>query len=200
MPTLATIHHPVTIDRRAAVRAETTFWKKLQQRRWYSFIGMQKRVARALAPIITVSECSRRDIRREFGIPAEHLRVVPNGIDTDLFRPLPGIDREPGRIIVTNSADMPLKGLTHLLHAVAQILRSRNHIRLVVIGTPREDGAVDALVRALGIGRRDRVHRPDRRRGIRAANTRGPAWRWSPRSTRGSGCRPERRWPVPSRW
>ena len=153
MPTLATIHHPVTIDRRAAVRAETTFWKKLKQRRWYSFIGMQKRVARALAPIITVSECSRRDIRRDFGIPDGHLRVVPNGIDTDLFRPLPGIDREPGRIIVTNSADMPLKGLTHLLHAVAHILRSRNHIRLAVIGTAREDGAVEALVRALGIGR-----------------------------------------------
>ena len=169
MPTLATIHHPVTIDRRAAVRAETTFWKKLKQRRWYSFIGMQKRVARALAPIITVSECSRRDIRREFGIPDAYLRVVPNGIDTDLFRPLPGIDREPGRIIVTNSADMPLKGLTHLLHAVAHILRSRNHIRLVVIGTAREDGDSGGSRARARHRPAHRVHRPDRRRGIRTA-------------------------------
>jgi glycosyltransferase involved in cell wall biosynthesis len=106
-PTVATIHHPLTTDRRWAVRSETSTWKKLQQWRWYSCIGMQKRVVKRLAHLITVSECSRRDIARDFGIPAGRLRVVPNGIDTELFRPLPGVEREPGRLIVTNSADIP---------------------------------------------------------------------------------------------
>ena len=153
-PTVATIHHPITVDRRWAVRAETSIWRKLQQWRWYSCIGMQKRVVKRLGSLVTVSESARRDISREFGIPAGRLRVVPNGIDTDVFRPLPGIAREPGRIIATNSADTPLKGLAHLLAAVAEISQSRNHFKLVVIGEPKKNGAVERLVRELGIAPR----------------------------------------------
>ena len=152
VPMVATIHHPITVDRRYAARAVRPLWRKLQQWRWYSFIGMQKRVARCLYPIITVSGCARGDICREFRVPAANTRVVPNGIDTDLFRPLDGVDREPGRIIVTNSADMPLKGLAHLLHGVAEVLHGRRGpLRLVVIGNPNADGAVIRLVRRLGI-------------------------------------------------
>jgi glycosyltransferase involved in cell wall biosynthesis len=149
--TVATIHHPITVDRRWAVRSEKTTLKKLQRWRWYSCIGMQKRVVKHLGHLVTVSESARRDIVREFGIPAHRLRVVPNGIDTDLFRPLPAIDREPGRLIVTHSADSPLKGLSHLLIAVAKIKPSRKHFKLVVIGAPRPNGEVERRVRELGI-------------------------------------------------
>jgi glycosyltransferase involved in cell wall biosynthesis len=151
-PTVATIHHPITMDRRWAVRSETSVWKKLQRWRWYSCISMQKRVVKRLACLLTVSQSARRDIARDFGIPAGRLRVVPNGIDTDVFQPLPGIEREPGRIIVTNSADMPLKGLTYLLQAVAEVLSARNRLQLVVIGAPQKNGAVERAVRELGIG------------------------------------------------
>jgi glycosyltransferase involved in cell wall biosynthesis len=82
--------------------------------------------------------------------------VAPNGIDTDLFRPLPGIEREPGRIIVTNSADMPLKGLTHLLAAVAAARKKHPRLQLVVIGSPNKNGAVERMVAELGIGPRVR--------------------------------------------
>ena len=34
MPTLVTIHHPITRDRAIAVQAEQRFWKKLKQLRW----------------------------------------------------------------------------------------------------------------------------------------------------------------------
>lgn len=153
LPLVATIHHPATIDRRMAVREQPTVRGKLKQWRWYSFLGMQKRVARRIDPLITVSASAQRDIGLEFGIPHERFRVIPNGIDTDLFRPLPAVPRESGRIIVTNSADMPLKGLTHLLRAVPEILRCRNHIKLAVIGAPRPGGAVERLVRDLDIGR-----------------------------------------------
>ena len=77
--------------------------------------------------------------------------MVPNGIDTELFRPLEGVEREPDRVIVTNSADMPLKGLAHLLRAGAEVLRCRP-LRLVVVGTPNAGGAVTRLVRALELG------------------------------------------------
>ena len=155
VPTIATIHHPITVDRDIAVRTVTSPWKKFKHRRWYSFVGMQKRISRKFSHLITVSECTRRDISREFKIPAGRFRVVPNGINTDLFRPLPGISRKKGRIIVTNSADIPLKGLYYLLQAVAR-LSSEYPIELVVIGRPKKNGGVVKLIRRLGIGDRIR--------------------------------------------
>ena len=150
LPTLATIHHPITVDLDIAIRAERYFWRKLKQLRWYSFIHMQKQVARTLPYILTVSECARRDISRDFTIPLERFRIVPNGINTDLFYPLPHVQRDSHRIIVTNSADTPLKGLIYLLHAIAEI-RRRRPVRLVVIGQPKPNGTIERLVRKLDL-------------------------------------------------
>ncbi|MFP4032627.1 MAG: glycosyltransferase family 4 protein [Desulfococcaceae bacterium] len=150
-PTVATIHHPITVDRDIAVRSVRSPLKKLKHRRWYSFIGMQKRVARRMPAIITVSDRTRRDISQEFRIPEDRFRIVPNGIDTDRFHPLPGVARVPGRIIATTSADTPLKGMYHLLHALAKLRRKRD-LQLVVVGAPRKNGGVVRLVRRLGLG------------------------------------------------
>ena len=150
MPVTATIHHPMTVDRRLAVQAEPTFFKKVKALRWYSFIGMQKRVARRLGKIITVSESSQRDIAREFNIPEQRFAPIPIGIDLDNFRPLDHIQRIPGRIIVTNSADTPLKGLYHLLHALEDLLK-KGKASLTVIGAPKEGGGIERLVKKLGI-------------------------------------------------
>jgi glycosyltransferase involved in cell wall biosynthesis len=148
--TVATIHHPITVDRKEELYAARSWIKKLQIMRWYSFIGMQKRVSRQLTSIITVSESSKRDLLRTFCIPASRFRVVPNGINTDYFYPLPHIKRSENQILVTNSADTPLKGLNYLLHVVASI-RKKRRIKLVVIGMPKNNGYVDHLVRELGI-------------------------------------------------
>ncbi|QTA77874.1 Glycosyltransferase protein, family I [Desulfonema limicola] len=152
IPTIATIHHPITVDRDLAIQSVRSLWKKFKHWRWYSFIGMQKQVARKFSQIITVSECTKEDISREFNIPLQNFRVVPNGINTDLFYPIPEIHREPGRIIVTNSADMPLKGLYYLLQAVADLIKQGRRIKLIVIGTPKENGGIVKLIQKLGIG------------------------------------------------
>lgn len=152
VPTIATIHHPITVDRDIAVKSVRAPWKKLKHMRWYSFIGMQKRVSRRLPGIITVSERAKDDISRDFNVPKKKFSIVPNGINTDVFFPIPEIKREDGRIIVTNSSDTPLKGLYYLLHAVAEIVKKRP-IRLVVVGYPKKKGGIIKLIRKLDIGR-----------------------------------------------
>jgi glycosyltransferase involved in cell wall biosynthesis len=152
VPTIATIHHPITVDRDIAIKASPALWKKMKYMRWYSFVGMQKRVSRNLSRIITVSECAKNDISREFKIPAERFRIVPNGINTDLFYPIPEMEREKDRIIVTNSADTPLKGLSYLLRAVDQVSRNRN-VRLTVVGSPKKNGSIKKLISELDMGR-----------------------------------------------
>ena len=154
-PMVATIHHPITVDREADLKSAPSLIKKIKVRRWYQFIRMQLRVARRISRIITVSECSKKDISRDFRISQEKFRVVPNGINTDFFYPLGGIGRRPHHLLVTNSADMPLKGLKYLLLAVAS-LKKKRPIHLTVIGAPKKEGIIERLVSDLGIG--DVVH------------------------------------------
>ena len=111
---------------------------------------MQKRVAGKLSRIITVSNASKTDISRDFKIPLERFRVIPNGIDTNLFYPIPEIKREKNRLIVTSSAETPLKGLRYLLQAVAAISALRK-IKLVVVGDLRQNGDIETCIRKLGI-------------------------------------------------
>jgi glycosyltransferase involved in cell wall biosynthesis len=151
-PLVATIHHPIMVDRDAELQSVKWWWKKLKVRRWYSFVGMQTKVTKNLSHLITVSERSRQDVARAFAIPAERLRVVPNGIDTDTFRPLPGVKRDENRILTTTSSDVPIKGLRYLLEATASIARKRD-IKVTVIGKPRKDKGVEDLVRELGLDR-----------------------------------------------
>ncbi|MEW6187786.1 MAG: glycosyltransferase family 4 protein [Thermodesulfobacteriota bacterium] len=153
LPVLATIHHPITVDRRLDIEAAPTPWKKLKQVRWYSFVGMQKKVSRKISKVITVSEFAKKDICREFGIPADRFKVVPNGINTDLFYPLPEIEREKNRLIVTNSADMPLKGLDYLLMAVKRVSET-HEVNLTVVGEPKKKSRIIQMIKDLDIGPR----------------------------------------------
>ncbi len=150
IPVTATIHHPITVDRRIAVKSTRSFYKKMKYLRWYSFIGMQKFVARKLQQIITVSECSRNDIAKEFSISEKKFKTIPIGIDTKIFHPIDTIKKNPQRIIVTNSADTPLKGLFYLLHAVKNIAGKRK-IKLIVIGSPKKNGGIEKLIRYLDL-------------------------------------------------
>ena len=93
IPTVATIHHAITVDRDLAVRSERLIWHKFKQLRWYSFITMQKRVAPSLSRIITVSRFARDDIARAFNITRDKFTIVANGIDSRRFHPLPEIER-----------------------------------------------------------------------------------------------------------
>ena len=151
VPTIATIHHPITVDRKIAIQSESAPLKKMKQWRWHSFIGMQKRVTRSLDRIITVSRSARGDICRDFNIRPGLFEIVPNGINTDLFYPIPEIKRKKNRIIVTNSADTPLKGLFYLFQAVAELVKTRK-IEVTVIGAPKENGRIVKLIKELGIG------------------------------------------------
>lgn len=150
-PTVATIHHPITVDRDMELQAASSRFKRFKIRRWYSFLAMQKRVSRRLEPIITVSECSKRDISRDFRAAPGRFRVVPNGINTDFFYPLPKVRRAGNRLLVTNSADTPLKGLRYLLEAVASIRKIRK-VELVVVGKPKKNGTIERMVRDLSLG------------------------------------------------
>ncbi len=154
LPVVATIHHPVSIDRRLDLLRARSLRKQVSLRRWYAFTRMQGRVARRLPGLLTVSDSGRQDAVKELGVSPERITVVPNGVDTELFRALPHIRRVTGRVITTASADVPLKGLVYLIEALAKV-RTEIPAELVVVGAPPSREVQGALDR-LGIG--DAVH------------------------------------------
>jgi len=149
-PVLSTIHHPITVDRRLEIAHARTLWESFSMRRWYAFTKMQSRVARRMNHIMTVSESSKIDIAADHKVDPEHIHVVPVGVDPEMFRPVPGVRRVPGRIVTTASADVAMKGLKYLLEAVAK-LRTERNVELVIIGRPTEGSASADLFAELGL-------------------------------------------------
>ncbi|MEA2843448.1 MAG: hypothetical protein QOJ69_1119 [Actinomycetota bacterium] len=150
LPVVATIHHPITVDRDLELAQAADWQRRMGLRRWYGFVRMQKRVLRRLPRLLTVSESSARDICRQMGARPGQVAVVPVGVDTDWFRPLPHIARVPGRLMTTASADVALKGLVPLLEALAKV-RTERHAELVIVGPPRDGSLVPAAIERLGL-------------------------------------------------
>lgn len=150
LPVLATIHHPITVDRRLEMEHAETAFKRFSKGRWYGFTKMQTRVASRMPRVITVSQNSLKDINADQKVPLDRLHVVPVGVDQELFKPQPQVQRVPGRLITTASADVTMKGLRYLLEAVAK-LRTERHVELVVIGRLKEGGPSARIIDELGL-------------------------------------------------
>ncbi len=151
LPTVITLHHPITVDRRLEMAAAETSKKRRSIGRWYSFVKMQGRVARRMPRIVVVSENSIQDIHTDMGVDLDRMRLVHVGVDPDLFRPMPGISRIPGRLITTASADVELKGLRFLLEAMAKLRTERPEVSLTVIGRARPGGTSAEMIERLGL-------------------------------------------------
>jgi glycosyltransferase involved in cell wall biosynthesis len=149
LPLITSIHHPITFDRRIDLEAAPNIRKKLSLRRWYGFLRMQGKVARACGRILTVSTSSQKDIVNDFGVDPDLIQVIPLGVD-QIFQP-PTKPRVPGRIVATASADMPIKGVSVLLEAFAK-LRTERDIHLVLVTKPMKGGRTEQLIEKLGIG------------------------------------------------
>ncbi len=146
---VATVHHPITRDRDLALAAATEKGQRWLINRWYSFLSMQKKVVQNLRHVITVSAQSQRDIEQAFARPAEKIHIIPNGVDTNIFKPLPEIARRECSLITTASSDQPLKGLSILLRAIAQLRVEFSQLQLTVIGKLKEDGDTQKELTAL---------------------------------------------------
>lgn len=152
LPVVATVHHPITRDRVVDVAA-AKWWRKPLVRRWYGFAEMQKKVARQIPELLTVSSSSAADIAEDFGVAPGQLHIVPLGVNTELFKPAE--QRVSGRIIAIASADVPLKGISHLLHAVSRLRVERN-LDVQLVSKLEPNGPTEKLIAELGIS--DIVH------------------------------------------
>ena len=118
------------------------------------YLGIRKAAA-----IVSVSDTTRRDLVRFFGIPEQRIFVVHEGVDHALFRP-----REPQRIghpyILFVGSEHPRKNLATLLRAFAALKREPRFrdLKLLKVGAPggreaRFREQTLTVVRSLGLER-----------------------------------------------
>jgi glycosyltransferase involved in cell wall biosynthesis len=151
VPVVSVIHHPLHIDREADFAIDPSLVKKIKRTLYFPLL-MQQIVAPRLDRIVTVSEASRREIERYFGIREKDVPVVYNGTDTELFRPVPAVRKEADLLFVGRTEDRK-KGVGTLLEALALLPR---HVTLKIVdGRIPEDGLVMRALRRLRL--EDRV-------------------------------------------
>ncbi len=148
IPLVATIHHPITFDRRVDM-SNARGRKKISTWRWYGFLTMQGRVARRMKHVLTVSKSSARDIAADFGVSPDQIEVIPLGVEPEVFQHYQD-PRVPGRIVAMASADTPMKGVATLLEAFAK-LRTERDIELLLITRPKPGGRTEQLIDRLAI-------------------------------------------------
>ena len=139
IPLVTMIHHPITEDLKLALDNESDFWMRQLIRRWYSFHKMQISVARRLKHVISPSGISKDHIVREFGLSADRITPIRLGVDRAFFKPAPDVKRVPGRIIVTASADSPLKGVRYLIDACGKLKDQIPDLHLHIVGKSLSD-------------------------------------------------------------
>ena len=147
IPTIVTLHHPITRDRMLEMAAAPNAYRRWSIGRWYSFVRMQGKVASRMPRVVVVSENSIQDIHTDMGVDLDRMRLVPVGVDPELFGPLDGIARRPGHLITTASADVALKGLAYLLEAMAKLRADGRAVTLTIIGRPKPGKSMDLIER-----------------------------------------------------
>ncbi|MFP6654877.1 MAG: glycosyltransferase family 4 protein [Myxococcota bacterium] len=147
VPVVSVIHHPLHIDREADFSIDPSLSKRIKRTLYFPLM-MQEAVAPRLAKIVTVSEASRAAIEHYFKIPQKKISVVYNGTDTDIFRPLPEIEKEADLLFVGRTEDRK-KGIGTMFEALS-LLPSQITLK-IVDGRIPSHGLVPKLIRKYGL-------------------------------------------------
>lgn len=119
LPAVATVHHPLTIDRRFSLARDRSFTERRGSLTFHP-VRTQARVARHIEAIVTSSEASVAELEDGFGVDRARIHNVGNGVEL----PPPGARRprptETELLFMGRCGD-PNKGLEFLLGALAEL-------------------------------------------------------------------------------
>ncbi len=103
--------------------------------------GIEKEAARGATLIVTVSGYSAQKIVQLYDVDRGKIRVVPNGVDTQIFKPIVDYDkvrneiRGDGKQVVLFVGNLiPRKGLHFLIEAAKEVTKERRETKFVVVG------------------------------------------------------------------
>jgi glycosyltransferase involved in cell wall biosynthesis len=153
VPVVSVIHHPLHIDREADFAIDSSLRKRVSRTLYFPLM-MQETVASRLAKIVTVSQASRAAIEKYFKIPEKDVSIVYNGTDTEIFRPIPEVEKETDLLFVGRTEDRK-KGIGTMFEALSLL---PDHVTLKIVdGRIPSHGLVPRLIRQFGLEKRVQI-------------------------------------------
>jgi len=147
VPVVSVIHHPLHIDREADFAIDQSLTKRVKRTLYFPLM-MQQAVAPRLSKIVTVSEASREAIEKYFKISQKDVSVVYNGTDTEIFRPMPEVEKEADLLFVGRTEDRK-KGIGTMFEALSML---PDHVSLKIVdGRIPSHGLVPKLIKQYGL-------------------------------------------------
>jgi glycosyltransferase involved in cell wall biosynthesis len=153
LPVVTTVHHPLTVDRRASFVRDNNITEAVGSMQFYP-IGMQSFVARRVDRVLTSSECSADQITQDFGVPRNQISNVSNGLDTDLYCPDPSVEKSATDILCVGRASDPNKGIRTLIEALG---KTPKHITMTLVDNNHPDNELFKWARDAGVIDRVRI-------------------------------------------
>ena len=153
IPMVSTVHHPLTVDRRASFIRDRSLGEAIGTMQFYP-IGMQSFVARRMDRVLTSSNASAREIVRDFTVPRKRVINVWNGIDTELFRPGAGEPKAAAELLCVGRAGDPTKGIEILIEALTRL---PSNVTLTLVDDGQPANPVFRWARRAGVADRLRV-------------------------------------------
>jgi len=123
-----------------------------QQRKGYNWFRnhlvsiIEKRAFKYADASIVTTHLIKEEIIRRYRIPSDKINVIPNPVDTDLFRPAPGIEKVSGRLCFIGRLS-PEKNVEMLIRALSGV----KDASLLIIGDGELRSNLELLSARLGI-------------------------------------------------
>ncbi|MDR2699948.1 MAG: glycosyltransferase family 4 protein [Nitrososphaerota archaeon] len=123
---------------------------------------LEKKTAKEADLIVTISTYSFEKIQKHYDIAPEKIRIVSNGVDTERYKPIEtekqvilkrqfGLKETPVVLFVGNL--IPRKGLTYLIEAAKQVVKTYPYTQFVIVGDgPLRGRLIDSLIDANLLG------------------------------------------------
>ena len=118
-----------------------TFRTKLSNFIMWQLSMIEKESAKNATLIVTVSKYSAKKIAQFYNVDKTKIRIVPNGVDPQKFKPIKGYDTVKHRIGINGKQCVlfvgrlvPRKGLHFLMEAAKHIAKESKEIIFVVVG------------------------------------------------------------------
>ena len=113
---------------------------------------LEEETAKNATIIVTISNYSLEKIQKYYGIKQSKVRIVPNGVDTEKFKPMNtkavrqqfGLGNEPCVLFVGSL--IPRKGLPFLVEAAKKVVRDQADTKFLIVGDgPLRNQLLDSL-------------------------------------------------------
>jgi len=153
LPVVTTVHHPLTVDRRASFIRDTNITEAVGSMQFYP-IGMQSFVARRIDRVLTSSQCSVDQIANDFGVARSNITNVWNGIDSEIFCPDGSVPKSQTDVLCVGRASDPNKGIRTLIQALGM---TPKHVTMTLVDNDHPGNEVFKWAQEAGVGERLRV-------------------------------------------